>query len=439
VLTVKTGIEGTYQVNRSLSTENFGGTFTFPSLEAYRQGAALTYRVNRGNPLLEMGQWELAGFVQNDLVLTPQLTLMFGARYDLQSNLADRNNLSPRLGFAYGLGRATVIRGGVGLFYIALPFEQVETQRRLDGTRQFEVIIDNASYPDPSSSGRVRQTFPSIRLLDPELVNPETAVSMLSVERTFPRNLFVAATYEFKREWHMFRLRNLNAPFDATASVRRSCRPEQSAETCIRPDPGRGNLVTLESTGWGFAHALRLRVRQRVGIFNLSANYLLDRAKNNGSPLAAALPTDNYDARADYANRIQPRHTVDGSINARAPFGVFLTTTLSANTGRYYNITTGRDDNRDTTINDRPPGVSRNSAKAPGYFNVNFNIAKAFFLGGAGSAGVRKNINVFANMINAFNWVHYGLPSGVLTSPNFGRSTSAEDPREIEIGVRFQF
>jgi hypothetical protein len=27
----------------------------------------------------------------------------------------------------------------------------------------------------------------------------------------------------------------------------------------------------------------------------------------------------------------------------------------------------------------------------------------------------------------------------VLTSPNFGRSTSAVQPREIEIGFRFQF
>jgi hypothetical protein len=46
---------------------------------------------------------------------------------------------------------------------------------------------------------------------------------------------------------------------------------------------------------------------------------------------------------------------------------------------------------------------------------------------------------VFANMTNAFNRVHYGTPSGVLTSPNFGKSTSASNPREIEAGLRFQF
>jgi hypothetical protein len=40
---------------------------------------------------------------------------------------------------------------------------------------------------------------------------------------------------------------------------------------------------------------------------------------------------------------------------------------------------------------------------------------------------------------NALNHVHYGTPSGVLSSPNFGRSFSASNPREIEMGFRFQF
>ena len=31
-------------------------------------------------------------------------------------------------------------------------------------------------------------------------------------------------------------------------------------------------------------------------------------------------------------------------------------------------------------------------------------------------AGARTNMNVFLNMTNAFNRVHYGTPSGVLTA-----------------------
>jgi hypothetical protein len=131
---------------------------------------------------------------------------------------------------------------------------------------------------------------------------------------------------------------------------------------------------------------------------------------------------------------------MNGSVNAQLPLGIFLTGTMQANSPRFYNITTGLDDNRDTYTTDRPAGVPRNSATGPKYLNFNFNVSKAFFFGGpATSGGSRMNMNVFANMTNAFNHVHYGTPSGVMTSPNFGRSTSAQDPREIEIGVRFQF
>jgi hypothetical protein len=42
-------------------------------------------------------------------------------------------------------------------------------------------------------------------------------------------------------------------------------------------------------------------------------------------------------------------------------------------------------------------------------------------------------------MTNAFNWTNLNNPSGVMASPNFGISTSAESPREIEAGLRFQF
>lgn len=437
-LTFKAGVEGTYRRNRSLSLENFGGTFTFSSPEAYRQGAALTYRVGQGDPLLEMTQGEVAAFAQHDIVLTPRLMLMVGARYEVQTNLRDYNNIGPRLGFAYGVGRATVIRGGAGVFYNRVALTYLARQRRLDGTRQFEIIVEDPSYPDPFRSGRLRERRPSVRVIDPNLRNGHMSIGMISVERTFPGNLSVAAMYDYRQEKGRLRLRDLNAPFDTTAPVLRSCRPEQSAETCVRPDPSRGQILSLESTGLLKAHNLRVNIRQRFSIFNVSAEYLLDQPRQDGSP-NPQLPSDSHNPGADWSISRSPVHIISSTVNARLPFGIFLTKRLSAHTGEHYSITTGRDDNRDAAINDRPPGVGRNSQNGPNYFNVNFNVSKAFFLGGAGDGGTRKNINVFANMINAFNWVHYGLPSGVLTSPNFGRSTSAVQPREIEMGLRFQF
>jgi hypothetical protein len=437
-LTTKAGMEGTFTRNRSLSLENFGGSFTFSSPGAYREGTALTYRVSQGEPLLDMSQWELAAFTQHDLVLTPRLTLMAGARYEVQTHLTDRNNIAPRLGFAYGVGRATVVRGGAGMFYNRVALNHLATQRRLDGARQFEIVVDDPSYPDPFQSGRVRERRPSVRVLDPNLRNGHLSIGMISVERTFSGNWWVAAMYDYGRESGRLRLRDVNAPYDTTAPVPRACRPEQSAETCVRPDPGRGQVLSLESTGLLKAHTLRLSIRQRFSIFNVSAEYLLDEPRQDGSP-NPQLPMDSHNPHADWSISRSPVHIASSTVNARLPFGIFLTQKISAHSGEHFSITTGRDDNRDGSINDRPPGVGRNSENGPKYFNVDFNVSKAFFLGGAGGEGTRTNVNVFANMVNAFNRVHYGLPSGVLTSPNFGRSTSAVQPREIEIGLRFQF
>ena len=162
-------------------------------------------------------------------------------------------------------------------------------------------------------------------------------------------------------------------------------------------------------------------------------------SRGRTGPPVPQLPSDSHDPHADWSISRSPVHIFSSTVNARLPFGIFLTNRLAAHTGEHYSITTGRDDNRDGSINDRPPGVGRNSETGSKYLNVDVNVSKAFFLGGARGGGTPTNVNLFVNMINAFNSVHFGRPSGVLTSPNFGRSTSATQPREIELGLRFQF
>lgn len=438
-VTLKTGFDGNQRHERSFSESNFGGTFTFSSLQAYMTGTPLTYRVTRGTPEVETRQLEVAAFVQTDVTINPQLTLLFGARYEAQQNLQDYNNLAPRVGFAYAPGPATVIRGGGGIFYSRLQSGMVERQRRFDGTRQFEIVIDNPSYPDPFAAGTVRTTLQSVRVTDPHLVAPYFAVGMISLERTFLSNLLFTATYDWQREYHKLRTRNINAPFDARADVLRACSPETPDAFCIKPDPTRGNVITLESTGNDIKHTLRLSVRKRFSIFNGTLNYSAQHVRGDVQGGAGTLASDAYDLRADWGRSPQPTHTINGNLNASLPLGVFVSGAMSFHSGRFYTITTGRDDNRDSNVDDRPVGVMPNSERGPKYLNFDFNISKAFFLGGGGSATSGMNINVFANMTNAFNHVHYGTPSGVMTSPNFRRITSATDPREIEIGLRFQF
>ena len=344
------------------------------------------------------------------------------------------------MGFAYAPGRATVLRGGAGFFFNRLNINTVEAQQRLNGTRQYEIVIDNPSFPDPFQAGTIRNTPPSVRVTPPNLIAPYVKVTMISFERTFASNLFFSATYDTQREYHRYRLRNLNAPYDSTVSFPASCRPEQSADTCLRPDPSRGNMLSLDASGNELRNVLRLSFRKRFNLFNATMNYTAQQVRADSSPGGTGdVPSDNYNLAADWGSAGGfPARQFGATVNAQLPLGVFLTGTMSTSSGRHYNITTGRDDNRDTQVNDRPPGLRRNSGVAAGQLTFGFNISKAFFFDAA-SVTTRKNLNVFANMTNAFNRTNFGNPSGVMTSPAFGRPTSAGDPREIEVGMRYQF
>src|SRR5689334_14344762 len=114
--------------------------------------------------------------------------MLVGGCYDIPTNIWDHNNFDPRVALAYASGRNAVIRGGGGLFYLGMDMTVFENQRRLDG-RQYEIVIDNPSYPDPFQAGTLRNIPPSLRVFDPRLVSPYVSVAMISLERTFLTNL----------------------------------------------------------------------------------------------------------------------------------------------------------------------------------------------------------------------------------------------------------
>jgi hypothetical protein len=425
-VTVRAGFDGGYRKSRTISQENFLGTFTFSNLDDFRAGVAETFRITRGNPLLENSQFEMSTFLETDYKVSQRLTTMLGVRYDHQTNLSDNNNAAPRFGFAYALSSSTVIRGGAGIYYQRLYDWIVETQRRSDGTRQYDIVISNAAYPDPFQTGTAKINPPSsIRVTDSNLAAPYDVISSVSVERTFKNTLLLSGKYEFRRGIHQYRSRDLNAPLRGES---------------VRPDPASGNVLNLESTALSRSDVFSISARQRFSIFNVNAGYN-HYSQYNDSEGFFSTPSNNYDLRSDWGRTGTPVHQFNSTANAKLFMGVFLTATVSANSGNPYNITTGRDDNFDTNINDRPRGVLRNSGDGPRFISWNFNISKAFFLSGTagGTGNSRTNMNLFANMNNAFNRTNYGTPSGVMTSPFFGRPYSSKNAREIEVGLRFQF
>jgi hypothetical protein len=149
-----------------------------------------------------------------------------------------------------------------------------------------------------------------------------------------------------------------------------------------------------------------------------------------------------------------------------------------------YTITTGRDDNGDTVFNDRPAGVSRNSARGADQWNVSLRLNRSFNLGGLlgpgggpviigggpggasqrstpvaaqrgpgggegggpvvremimdGSAS-RYRLDLYAQISNLFNTTNLNGFVGNLLSDYFGRATSAAPARRIELGASLSF
>jgi hypothetical protein len=409
---------------------NFLGNFQFSSLDAYRRGEPTIYRVTRGNPRLEITHREWSLFLQNDFKFSNRLTFLFGLRYEGQNDLDDHNNFDPRVGMAYAVGNSTVLRAGAGLFHVRVDNWVIREMLRLDGTRQEEILISNPSFEDPFKSGNVTIVPPSSRRVsDENLVAPVYGNIAFAVERSLPRNLFVSASYDYQRGMRLLRSRDINAPLPGT--------PADANGRITRPDLSQGQVWLLESAALSKWNAFRVSMRQRFSIFNVNASYTYQMNTGDVSwdgPFSN--PSNSYDLLADWAS--VPRHQFNSSVNSRLPLDVYLTTSFSMNTGNPYSITTGKDDNGDGVVNDRPAGTPRLSHIGPTSRNVSFNISKAFQVRKSRD-GSASNLNVFANMSNAFNLVNRGTPSGVLTSKFFGKSTSASNPREIEVGMRFQF
>jgi outer membrane receptor protein involved in Fe transport len=433
-----------------------------------------TYSISVGNPVLEINQWQSAAFVQTDWRASTNLTLSLGGRYEWQSNLDDNNNFDPRLGFAYQLGSNTVIRGGTGTFHQRMQFFLVTDLLRNDGNNQQLFEISEAPFVDnPLQSGTDEDfLIPStIRLRAPELTAPYTWNNELSVETSFPGGLIVTGSYRFIRGLHVFRDRNLNAPLDFLSSVPRSCQIGQDPATCLRPDPTKGNVNQVESTGTSTSHTLRIGVRQRLSFLNLNASYDFDstyddRAGGGGRGGGGGgggnggnninLPADNYDMDSEWG-RSGARHRMNVSANLRLPWDISANTIFNWNTGSPYTHQTGVDDNQDTTRNDRPPGVPKNSLTGPGFFETGFDLSKAIQLrsdqvevgptgaagqgpvGAGGYYGQRTGIRmtIRAQVTNLLNNVNFQSFSGVETSSFFQLPTRARNPRQIVLSVRF--
>ena len=129
---LRAGANFLYNATDILYPRAVRGTYAFSSLANFLQGTYNNagFTQTFGNSSVDQTNPNIGFYAQDEWKIIPSLTLNVGIRYDLQflkEIATDRNNISPRAGFAWSpfSSGSTVIRGGFGLYYDRIPLRAV--------------------------------------------------------------------------------------------------------------------------------------------------------------------------------------------------------------------------------------------------------------------------------------------------------------------------
>ena len=193
---------------------------------------------------------DYAGFATLTQRAGPSLTLSAGARYDYEhlpnpnaklvnpaipqtASLPTGGNLSPRVGFAWALpwlnhhaGAATVLRGGVGIFYARIPNTAVYSAISQTGVASAErnyifkpLDIGVPAFPYVFSSNPDIQIAPNATYFARGYRHPQATETEFSIEQSLGRNTTLTAGYWGSFASHLPRIVDENIDVSHVASL----------------------------------------------------------------------------------------------------------------------------------------------------------------------------------------------------------------------------
>jgi hypothetical protein len=481
---VRTGISldgGSYH---SDTNNNYLGTYTFDNLDAYHAGQPTLFTIRTGDPVIQYWNLQAGMYVQDDIRVRKNLTFSPGVRYELQTHLADYNNVGPRFGVTWSPGKSgkTTIRGSVGIFYDWLSTGVYEQTLRVNGVSQKELTVDNPPYPIRDAIGTGIAAPTSKYLLSDGLQMARNTRVSAGVQRTITQLVQINALYQHVVGKDLLRGNNLNAPTDGIN----------------RPDPNFANVIEVLGDARSQLDSLQVGANLNFNALNKGGG------PSNGGPImlngggmimigngaASKGPRWNWKRMNVFTNLSLGRslNDTDGAFNTpatgniaddwgpasndvRRRFNVNWSSQQIRNTNFSmnfnsasappYTIRSGVDSNGDLILNDRPLGVGRNTARGSGYWTLNgfFTYTWQFGKpvttpggislrsdGGALSVGsaaaqaqgrFRLSLNINAqNLTNHANYTNY---VGTITSPQFGQPLQVLNTRKFDLGLGFSF
>jgi hypothetical protein len=500
--TLKTG----FDYNRLWTTEQWTVFYPmrviFPSLVAFLSDpptvAALQWLPPRTRPDVSIDpstravpeEWRRAGltsiahhlvgfFAQDEWRPRPNLSVVYGFRWDahlVPTDLVERdlNNVQPRFGFSWSVGRdrKTVIRGGAGVFHdkfllgdllatrlVADPFWGTifpSLTNRPGSVRWFTISgpplatpaffswLRTGVYPSP--------TDPAIRLIgatnfDRTNAQPYSFQTSVEIERELSRALVLTANYLRVRALKLSAFRgNYNA---VPTGVAPNGKPFYGGRTIPQYALAAFYQYCSHSTYDGGSWGVRFRPSDALDV---SAHYTF--SKTIDLPINIALqniPEDPRNWNLDRAlsnQHVAHRFVLNFLTATPRSWGILRGFKLSGivrlESPRYFTVSTGADTNGDgNPLTDRPGRLGRNTYKGDAYYNVDLRLSRSVQL------GERVALEPLVEFFNLFNTVNvievntvWGAPTlDVPPNPIFGFGTprAVAPARQIQLALKLRF
>jgi hypothetical protein len=391
----------------------------------------------------------------------------------------------PRVGFAYKLGDKTVARGGYGIYGNA------PTSFAGIGNLFYNVPMRNPQTFNTSTASPLQLTNPF-----PTGISGGTAAPYgidyhfkaayiqqygVGVQRQLTTNLLLDVSYFGSKGTHLPDEINLNQP------------PAQSAVTstagvnALRPFPAFGNIVWYQTAGISHFNSLQAKLEKRFsqGV-NLLASYTYGKSLDNspgfnGSNASNALPQNSFNLRQEYGpSDFDNRHRLSVSGVYQFPFGKDgkwlrqgwgakiagdwqFSQIFSYVSARPFTIYYSTNVSNTLNMHDRPNIVGdlnggprtasqwfnaaaiaapptgtfgdegRNAVQGPNYIDLDATLSRAFRF------GERYSLTFRAEYFNILNHPNFDLPGATVAGSGFNAIPTAQDPRQLQLALRFAF
>lgn len=382
--------------------------------------------------------------------------------------------LMPRLSFAWSPtadGR-TSVRGGYGLFYDRPEGNVVFSSLNLPPITQISQF-ENGNLSNPSG-GTPSALAPlgTINVIDPGMGTARYMNYSLSVQRELWRGYFFEAAYVGNQGRNLLWFPEINNPTFEDLRANAALPAAQRASTnFLRPYKGYSSIRQRRSEAESTYNGLQLYATKRQGDISFTVGYTLSKVETNANGFGDDAEGRNLDYNYGPAT-YDRRHIFVSTYTYRVPFfrerggllesvlggwevsgitrlqsGGYLTPSANTTIGgrradylggdvaisnpdelRWFNTDAFGPSPEDRRGN-APVGI----IQGPGRHTWDLSFRKKFRIVSQTKVGLQ------ADVFNLFNRVNLNNPSVNFNDTNYGRIASAGPPRQVQIGLRFEF